>query len=152
MQSLRTAVAAGLVAISNFCVIWVLVSELTGRIFPWTTFILGCLVGYAVRRTGRGIEWPFPVVSALLTLLGSVFANVVIAASVSADQLGVGTLHVLRSVTSMTWPVFFDEVWNASDTVYALSAAALAAFMAPRRLNRDQYYALRLWREEQTNG
>ena len=48
----------------------------------------------------------------------------------------------------MTWPVFFDEVWNIGDTFYAILSAGLAAFLAPRRLTRNEFYALRMWRRE----
>jgi hypothetical protein len=48
----------------------------------------------------------------------------------------------------MTWPVFFDEVWTIADSFYAVVAAAFAAFFANRRLNRTEFYALRLWREQ----
>ena len=68
--------------------------------------------------------------------------------SYTAETFNTGTLHVLRSVTSMTWPVFFDEVLTAADGFYAALSASLAAFLANRRLSRSQYYALRLWRAE----
>ena len=84
----------------------------------------------------------------MTALAGSIISNVVLAASTTADSYGTGTLEVLRSVTSMTWPVFFAEVMTAADAFYAVFAAALAAFLANRRLTRSQYYALRLWRAE----
>ena len=71
---------------------------------------------------------------------------VVVAASYTAETFDTGTLQILRAVTGMTWPVFFDEVLTAADGFYAVLAAGLAAFLANRRLTRSQYYALRLWR------
>lgn len=56
-------------------------------------------------------------------------------------------MDVLRAVTGMTWPVFFDEVMNAADGFYAAVAAGVAAFLAHRRLDRAQYYALRVYRD-----
>jgi hypothetical protein len=109
------------------------------------------MLGYAVRMTGRGVDWRFPVLAAGLALAGALLANVAVAASVTADVEGTGTLHVLQSVTSMTWPVFFDEVLNIADAFFAVVAAGFAAFFANRKLTRTQYYALRLWREE-NNG
>lgn len=148
-QSLRAAMTASLITLIVFSILWLLLSDVLGRVFPWFTVVLGYLVGHAVRRAGRGVSWPFPVVAALLAGLGSVFAKIVVAASVSADELGIGTLEVLQSVTAMTWPVFFAEAWSIGDTVFALAAAAVAAFFAPRRLSRGQYFALRQWREGQ---
>ncbi len=146
LQSLRGALLAGLIAIIIFCVFWIALSSLLGRVFPWMTVVLGAMIGFAVQRAGRGVDWRFPTLAALLTIVGALFANIVVAASYTAETLGTTTLEVLRSVTTMTWPVFFDEVLTVADAFYAVLAASLAAFLANRRLTRRQYYALRLWR------
>lgn len=148
LQSLRNALTAGLIAIIVFCVLWVALTSLSNRVFPWMTVLLGAMLGFAVRRAGRGIDWRFPVLAAVLTVIGAFLANVVIAASYTAETFDTDTLQILRSVTTMTWPVFFDEVLNAADGFYAAFAAGLAAFLANRRLTRKEYYALRLWRAE----
>ena len=106
------------------------------------------MVGFAVQRAGRGIDWRYPLLAATLALFGAVLANIVLAASTTADIFDTSTLHILKAVTSMTWSVFFDEVMTAADGFYAVVAAALAAFLANRRLSRSQYYALRLMRAE----
>lgn len=131
-----------------FCLLWVLISSLTGRVFAWMTVVLGYLLGIAIRHAGRGVDWRFPALAAALAIVGSVLSNVVLAASTTAAEFGTGTLDILRAVTSMTWPVFFDEVWNIGDSLYALLSAGLAAFLAPRKLSRGEFYALRLWRRK----
>jgi len=148
VQSLPNAIVAGLVAVVVFCIFWVVLTALIDRVFPWITVLLGAMVGFAVQRAGRGIDWRYPLLAAALALPGAVLANIVLAASTTADIFGTSTLNVLKAVTSMTWPVFFDEVMTAADGFYAAVAAALAAFLANRRLSRAQYYALRLMRAE----
>ena len=147
-QSYRNAVVAGLIAIIVFSLFWIAVTELTGRVFPWATVVLGFLIGHSIRLAGRGIDWRFPVTAAVMTLAGSLAANVVLAASVTAEGFGVGTLQVLQAVTSMTWPVFFDEVLTVADVFFAVVGAGLAGFYSNRRLSRTEYLALRLWRQE----
>ncbi len=147
-QSLRNAVMAGLIAIVVFSVLWIMLTSLLDRVFPWMTVVLGAMIGFAVQRAGRGVDWRFPVLAAVLAILGALASNIVVAASYTAETFGTGTLHVLQSVTSMTWPVFFDEVWTVADGFYAVLAASVAAFLANRRLTRSQYYALRLWRSD----
>lgn len=144
-QSVGNALLAGMLAVIVFSVFWVAISAITNRVFPWLTVFLGYLIGFAVRIAGRGIDWRFPLIAALLAVAGSFLANVVVAASVTAEELGTGTLQILPAVTSMTWPVFFDEVLTFADAFYALAGAGLAAFNANRRLTRAQYHALRLW-------
>ena len=147
-QSLPRAIVAGVVAVVVFCVFWVVLTALIDRVFPWITVLLGAMVGFAMQRAGRGIDWRYPLLAATLALFGAVLANIVLAASTTADIFDTSTLHILKAVTSMTWPVFFDEVMTAADGFYAVVAAALAAFLANRRLSRSQYYALRLMRAE----
>jgi hypothetical protein len=146
-QSPRNAVVASLIALIVFNIFWIAVTGLMGRVFPWMTVVLGWLLGLAIRIAGRGVDWRFPVLAAGMTLAGAVLSNVVLAASTTAAEFGTGTLAILRAVTSMTWPVFFDEVWSIADSFFAALAAGLAAFLALRRLTRRQRYALRLWKE-----
>lgn len=147
-QSMRNATTAALIAIIVFCALWVALTSISNRVFPWMTVLLGAMLGFAVRRAGRGVDWRFPSLAAALTLPGALLGNVVVAAAYTAETFDTGTLQILRAVTSMTWPVFFDEVLTAADSFYAVCAAGLAAFLANRQLTRSQYYALRLWREE----
>ena len=144
-QSVRNAVMASLVAVILFSVLWSMLSVLVGRIFPWMTLILGILIGLAVRRAGLGLDWRFPAIAGGFALFGSLVGNIVVAAAFTAPELGTDTLKVLRAVTVMTWPVFFDEVMTPADLVFALFAAGLAAFYANRQLTRAQYLALRTW-------
>jgi uncharacterized membrane protein len=112
------------------------------------TVVLGYLLGIAIRHAGRGVDWRFPSLAAAFAVVGSLLSNVVLAASTTAAEFGTGTLDILRAVTTMTWPIFFDEVWNIGDSVYALLSAGLAAFLSPRKLSRNEFYALRLWSSE----
>lgn len=151
-QSLGNALVAGLVTIIVFCFLWIVLSGATGRVFAWMTVVLGLALGFAIQKAGRGVDWRFPALAALLAFVGSVGGNVVLAASTTAAEYGTGTLEILRAVTSMTWPVFFAEVWNVADGFFAVVAAAFAAFLAPRRLSRTQRFALRLWQQQQSDG
>ena len=150
-QSFRDAVVAGLIVIILFSVLWAMLSTLVSRIFPWMTVVMGVLIGLAMRRAGRGLDWRYPVCAAALALAGALVSNVVVAAAFTASELETSTFTILRAVTAMTWPVFFDEVISAADIVYALFAAATAAFYANRRLSRGEYNALRKWQEEQAS-
>jgi len=146
-QSLRDALLASLIVVILFSILWAMLSTLSNRIFPWMTIVLGILVGLVIRRAGRGLDWRFPALAAAITLLGALIGNVVVAAAFTAAVLDTSTFAVLGAVTSMTWPVFFDETISAADIIYALFAAATAAFYANKRLNRGEYLALRKWRE-----
>jgi len=142
-QSLPNALYTGLIIIIVFSVLWAMVSTLIDRILPWMTVILGILVGLGVRCAGRGLDWRFPLLAAMLAAAGALLSNIIVAAAFTAAALETSTWHILRAVTSMTWPVFFAEAMSIADAVYALFAAALAAFYANRRLTRAEFHALR---------
>lgn len=126
-----------------------MLTRLTGRVFPWMTIVLGMLLGLAIRRGGRGVDWRFPCIGACAAIVGAFAANVGLAAAMTAEAFGTGTLRILTAVTTMTWPVFFGETLTAADYIYAVIAAAFAAFYANRRLSRAEYRAVRLWRERE---
>jgi len=147
-QSLGHAAMAAFIAIVLFAIIWSMLTAAFGRIFPWMTMLLGVLVGFAVRRAGQGLDWRFSSLAAALAFAGAILANVVIAAGTTAGEFDVGTLTVLRSVTTMTWPIFFDEAMTAADWAFAAIAAGIAAYYAIRQLDRREYQALRLWQDD----
>lgn len=147
-QSVRNAVMAGMITIVVFSIIWSMLSTLVGAIYPWMTMVMGICIGLAVRRAGFGLDWRFPVIAAVFAIVGSLAGNVIVAAAFTAPELGTSTLNVLRNLTAMTWPVFFDEVMTPADIVFALFAAGLAAWFANRRLTREQYLAWRTLEEQ----
>jgi hypothetical protein len=111
------------------------------------TVVQGAIIGLAVRRAGRGLDWRFPAVAAAAAVAGALAGNILVAAAFTAAEFDTTILTILRSATDFTWPVFFDEVMTPADVVYAIAAAGVAAFYANRRLTRDQYAAYRAWRE-----
>ncbi len=151
-QSLRGAIVAALFAILAFGAIWVMLSTALGRLFPWMTVVQGAMIGLAVRRAGRGLDWRFPVVAATAAVAGALAGNILVAAAFTAAELDSTLVSVLRAASDFTWPVFFDEVITAADVVYALAAAGVAAFYANRRLTREQYAAYRAWLESAGSG
>lgn len=150
-QSLRDALVAGLVVVIVFSVLWAMLSTMLNRIFPWMTIILGILVGLAIRRAGRGINWWFPALAAFIAAAGALVSNVVVYAAFTARVLETTVFTVLRGVTGMTWPVFFSEALNPADIIFGIVAALVAAFYANRRLSRAEFLAVRKWQEEDSS-
>ena len=146
-QSVRHAFLAALIVVLVFSLLWVLVSDLFERVLPWLSMVLGLLVGIAVRRAGQGLDWRFPTIAGVMVLLGALLGNIVISAATSAREFDTNIFIILANVTTYTWPVFFDEVMNAADLVYALFGAGIAAAYSLRRLTRREFQAVRIYRE-----
>ncbi len=148
-QSVGHGLLAGLLAVAVCILLWVLVTDLNGRLLPWMPVLIGIPVGLAVRRGGQGFDWRFPLLAAVLTLGGALAGIIVISAGTTAAELDSSTWTILRNVTAWTWPVFFDEVLTAADAIFAGSGALLAAFFSFRRLDRREFQAVRLYEDEQ---
>ena len=146
-QSPGLALLAAALAVIVFIAFWVALSDALGRIFPWFSLVLGVVVGLVVRRAGHGVDWRFPLLAAIATVIGAVAGNIIVGAAFEAAELNTTTWTVLLNVTSMTWDVYFDEVVNPADVIFAFTGAALAAYYANRRLNRKQANALRAYLE-----
>ena len=142
-QSVAAGVVAGFVAVFVTCALWTALTVATNRVFPWFSMIGGILIGVAIRRYGRGFDFRFPLIAALLACAGALLGNLVIALPETTRQLDAGVLQVVRGLTWRSFELFFEEVITAVDYIYAGFAAALAAFYSRRRLNRHEEFALR---------
>jgi hypothetical protein len=148
-QSIRNAVVSASIVIILFSVFWAALSELTNRVWPWMTMLLGVFLGVAIRRAGKGIDWRFPLLAAVFAVGGALFANIIVAAVLQASDMGIGTIQLLGSVTVWTWRDFFSMVITPADVIFAGFGAAIAAFYAHPKLTRNQFLALKLWQQEQ---
>jgi len=148
-QSLPAAILAAVMAIILMNLIWMMSASLLNRVFPWFAIIQGIPVGYSVRLAGRGLDWRFPLSAAVLAWAGAYTGNFMLAADTAADEFGTSTLLIITSMSEWTLGLYFDEVVNSVDHVYALSAAAIAAFLAKRRLTRSEEYAYRTHSRDQ---
>ena len=142
-QSPWYALLAGLAVVVAFSALWAAASLAIGRIFPWMTLLLGFLVGWTVRLAGRGVDWRFPMLAAVLAGAGAIMANIIVAAAFTAGEYETDIFTVLGAVTMMTWPVYFSEALSSVDVAFALIASVVAAYYANRPLSRAEFQALR---------
>ena len=56
-QSFRSAViaATGTIVVCNAAQVWL--AAATGKYFPWFCILQAFLIGYAIQRAGRGLDW-----------------------------------------------------------------------------------------------
>lgn len=123
--------------------LWAIVSMQTGRVFPWFSVLFGAIIGLAVRRFGRGLDWRFPVIAAALAWAGAYAGNLMIGIVETARYIEAGALSVLAGLSGDTMEYFFANTINPIVHIYALCAAGIAAFLAKRQLNRRQVLAIR---------
>lgn len=142
-QSLGRAVAGGVAVVLVFGWTWATLSVATGRIFPWLSILIGALVGVAVQRYGRGLDWRFPLIAALIAWSGAYAGNLMIGIIETGRYIEAGVLSVFAGLSRDTMENFFANTVSPVDHIYAFCAAGVASYLAKRRLNRREILAIR---------
>lgn len=146
-QAPRRALVGALVAAVVLSAVWVAVSLGFDRFFPWFSIVQGFLIGRAVRHYGRGIDWRFPLIAALVTIGAAFSGSFLSALNLTGREFGTGALPLVAEISWHTVRTFALREFGVVGTIYALAGAAIAAFYANRRLTRQETSALRKWRE-----
>ena len=137
-QSVRAAITGATISIIIVNLLWAYTASVSGRFFPWISIIQGALIGIAVQKSGRGLDWRFPLIAGGAAWTGAFSGNLFIALVFMATDTG--------AVSSSWWQIlqsFFANIVSVIDVIYALCAVALATFYSTRRLNRYEVLALR---------
>lgn len=125
------------------CWAWAIASAALGKIFPWFTIVMGALIGMAVQRFGRGLDWRFPAIAILVSGIAAYFGNLLIGVVETGRYIDEPVLRVLGGLSADTMRLFFRNTIGPVDHIYAFCAAGVAAFFANRRLKRHEVLGLR---------
>lgn len=142
-QSAVRAVAGGVALVLVLGWLWAIVSLATGRVFPWFSILIGTIVGLGVQRFGRGLDWRFPVIAAVIAWVGAYVGNLMIGIVETGRYIEADPFSVLAGLSRDTMKNFFANTVSPVDHIYAFCAAGVAAFLAKRRLNRREVVAIR---------
>lgn len=127
---------------------WALFAMNTGRVFPWFSILVGAIIGLAVQRFGRGLDWRFPVLAACIACIAAYFGNLMIGVLETGRYIEASPVSVFAGLSRDTLENFFAYTVNPVDHIYAVFAAGVAAFLANRRLNRREVLAVRTLERE----
>lgn len=137
-QSVRAAITGAAIAIIMFNIIWAFTASASDKFLPWISIVQGAVIGIAVQRSGRGLDWRFPVVAGTAAWIGAFSGNLFIALVFTGTETTPPVSNwwaVLRS--------FFENTVSVIDVIYAFCAVAVAIFYSKRPLNRYEVLALR---------
>ena len=143
-QSVRAAITGAAIAIIGSNILWAYSASASGRFFPWIAIIQGAAIGIAVQKTGRGLDWRFPLIASVAAWTGAFSGNLFIALLFTTAETG--------AVSNSWWRIlqsFFANTVSGIDVIYALCAVAVATFFSKRRLNRHEVLVLRKDKEAQ---
>ena len=98
-QSLQAGVVAGLLASIVGAAAWAAISALTRYQIGWMAVAVAGLVGFAIRRVGKGIDARFGCAGAVLALWGCALGNYLVICIQVASEYEVGFTRVLTSLS-----------------------------------------------------
>lgn len=143
-QSVIRGVVGSIVVALLLCWLWAMLSVTSGRIFPWFSVLNGAVIGIAMQRFGKGLDWEFPVLAAVVAGLAAYTGNLVIGVFETGRYIEAAPFGVLGGLSADTMKNFFQITINPIDHIYAFCACGVAAFFANRRLKRHEVFGLRM--------
>jgi len=147
-QSVRRALIGGVGAAIVLSLLWAQLAMMSGKVYPWFSILAGALVGIAVQRFGKGLDWRFPVIALVLATVTAYMGNLMIGVLETGRYIDASPVSVLRGLSTDTFRNFFRNVIGPVDHIYAFSAAGVAAFFANRRLKRHEVVGLRQFQKD----
>ena len=143
-QAIARGVLGSVAVALLLCWSWALFSMLTGRVYPWFSVPTGALIGLAMQRFGRGLDWRFPVLALIIACIAAYAGNLMIAILETGRYIDAEPIRVLRGLSLDSLRNFFRNTIGPIDHIYAFCAAGVAAFFANRRLKRHEVLGLRI--------
>jgi hypothetical protein len=133
------SIAVGLLS----CWLWALLATTTGSIYPWFSVLVGAVIGIAMQRFGRGLDWRFPVLAVVVAGIAAYAGNLMIGVFETGKYIEAAPISVVGGLSADTMGYFFRNTISPIDHIYAFCACGVAAFLANRRLRRHEVLGLR---------
>lgn len=138
-QNLMIGTLSGFIASMIGAGIWAGVTIVTEYQIGWVAIGIGFLVGFAIRITGKGIDPPFGIVSAVLSLLGCVAGNVFIIAYFLADGNEMAIMSVLSELGFATIYELLANTFEIIDLLFYALAAYFGYRSAFRQITEQDF-------------
>ena len=142
-QSIARGLVGSIVVGLLLCWLWAIFSMMTGRFFPWFSMLIGAVIGVAMQRFGRGLDWRFPVLAIIVAGIAAYAGNLMIGVLETGRYIDASPIRVVGGLSAETMRNFFRNTISPIDHIYAFCACGLAAFFANRRLKRHEVLGLR---------
>ena len=148
-ESILRGVLGSVAVAALLCWVWAVHAITTGRVFPWFSILIGALIGIAMQRFGRGLDWRFPLSAGLVAGVAAYAGNLMIGVLETGRYIEAQPMQVVLGLSADTIQQFFRNTIGPIDHIYAFCGAGIAAFFANRRLNRREVLALRIYKREE---
>ena len=117
-QNLSMGIVSGFVAAIIGAVAWGTITHITGYQIGFMAVGVGFIVGYSVRRFGKGIDVSFGVIGALLSLLGCLMGNMFTACIFISREMGMGLFTVIGRLNLEIISGILTHTFNPMDLLF----------------------------------
>jgi hypothetical protein len=138
-QRLGSGILSGIAAAAIGAVGWGAFTYLTNYKLGAMAVAVGALVGFAVRKFGRGIDIQFRILAALLALLGCLAGNLLVVCIIIAHQGGFSVLGVISALTPASAIKWLQVTFDPMDIIFYGIAVYEGFKLAVRRLTQENY-------------
>ena len=138
-QNLLVGTMAGFMAAVVSAAVWAAATVAAEYVLGWMAVVVGIATGLAVRLAGKGIDWIFGAVGAVMALLGCVLGNVfTIAWYVSVDT-GTPIVDVLSQMDAPIVIELIMESFQVTDLLFYALAVYFGYRYAIRELSAEDF-------------
>lgn len=117
-QNLPFAIISGIAAALVAAVLWAVVTVATQYQIGFMAIVVGLMVGYTIRYTGKGIDKTFGIIGAALALFGCVLGNFLSLIGFFANAEGLGYMEAMGMIDFALVPEIMIETFNPMDLLF----------------------------------
>ncbi len=117
-QNLSMAALGGAAAALAGAVVWATVTVATDWQIGFMAVGIGFLVGWVIRRAGRGIDTSFGIVGAVMSLVGCVLGNYLTICATIASMEEVGIFEVVSAIDLATAFELMVDAFHPMDALF----------------------------------
>lgn len=117
-QNLSFAVIAGLAAALVSAALWAAITVATGYQIGYMAIGVGAVVGFVVRRVGKGFDKIFGIAGALLSLVGCMLGNYLSMVAFYATGEGENFFNVLFNIETAAIPDIMFAGFSPMDVLF----------------------------------
>ena len=131
-QSISSAMISAFMALVIMNILWVFISMIFDRFFPWFSLLQGIIIGISVKKFGRGIDWRFPIIASTFAIIAAITGNFLSALNLTGREFYTGALPLIIEISWFTVKTFFikefdklvneylNQGWKLMDGSYSL--------------------------------
>ena len=117
-QNLSVGVVTGFVAALISAALWALITVSTGYQIGYMAIAVGLIVGFTIRKFGKGFDQVFGIAGAVLALLGCLLGNYLSMVGFYAREESINFFELLMGIDTSIIPDIMIESFSPIDLLF----------------------------------